>query len=89
MRIPYETLEKVENAASRLKHGIVTLKIHIRDGHPRCNWGFEEWVNDSDEQPSINDFAAKDEMKQRNPKIVTRKPGKPGVILRYYIPYAV
>ena len=35
LKLPNDIIANVENEADGLIHGIVTLSIHIRDGHPR------------------------------------------------------
>ena len=35
LKIPNDIVGDLENEAAGLEHGIVTLSIHIRDGHPR------------------------------------------------------
>lgn len=46
MKIHPKVLEKIENNTSEIQHGIVTLSIYIRDGHPRYKLGYEEWLNE-------------------------------------------
>jgi len=35
LKLPENIISDVENEADGLSHGIVTLEIHLRDGHPR------------------------------------------------------
>jgi hypothetical protein len=35
LRLPESIIADVENETDGLRHGIVTLSIHLRDGHPR------------------------------------------------------
>lgn len=84
MKIPQKAIQKIEDAAAKLQHGVVTLRIHIRDGHPRYKWGLIEWINDSDE-PSTRTSAAIGEPRQVKRTVVVRKPRD---IKRYYIPFA-
>jgi len=35
LKLPEKIIADIENEADGLNHGIVTLSIHLRDGHPR------------------------------------------------------
>jgi hypothetical protein len=56
MKIPPEVLERIQNTASGLQHGNVTLTIYIRDGQPRYKWGYEEWLNEFEGLGTQYDF---------------------------------
>ena len=46
MKIHPKVLERIENNNSEIQHGVITLSIHMRDGHPRYKLGYEEWLNE-------------------------------------------
>ena len=85
MIIAPEVLVKLEQANVGLKHGVISLSIHVRDGQPRYKFAYEEWIIIGDDQPTRNDSLAKDETERHKRKIIIRKPR---AILRYYIPFA-